>query len=90
MFTFGWFSSGRDQAALDLFNAVLDRIYSGFIPGRLAYVFCDRKKRETRASDHFLAAVRLAEHAVAYKLGGAGREEYPDKRVLERIIERLR
>jgi sugar/nucleoside kinase (ribokinase family) len=35
-------------------------------------------------------AVRLAEHAVAYKLGGAGREEYPDKRVLERIIERLR
>ncbi len=35
-------------------------------------------------------AVRLAEHAAGYKLGGAGREGYPDKRVLERIIARLR
>ncbi|PIU53030.1 MAG: hypothetical protein COS90_08320 [Deltaproteobacteria bacterium CG07_land_8_20_14_0_80_60_11] len=34
--TFGWFSSGRDQAAIDLFNAVADRLASGFIPGRLA------------------------------------------------------
>jgi len=34
--------------------------------------------------------VRLAEHAAAYKLGGRGRKGYPDKRVLERIIERLR
>ena len=36
MFTFGWFSSGRDQAAIDLFTAVMDRLASGFIPGRLA------------------------------------------------------
>lgn len=35
-------------------------------------------------------AARLAEHATAVKLGGAGREGYPDKRLLERIIERLR
>lgn len=35
-------------------------------------------------------AVRLAEHAAAYKLGGAGREGYPDRKVLERIIARLR
>lgn len=35
-------------------------------------------------------AVRLAEYAAAYKLGGAGREGYPDKRVMERIIARLR
>jgi sugar/nucleoside kinase (ribokinase family) len=35
-------------------------------------------------------AARLAEHAAAYKLGGVGREGYPDKRVLERIIARLR
>lgn len=35
-------------------------------------------------------AVRLAEYAAGYKLGGAGREGYPDKRVLERIIARLR
>ena len=35
-------------------------------------------------------AVRLAEHAAAYKLGGAGREGYPDRKVMERIIARLR
>jgi phosphoribosylglycinamide formyltransferase-1 len=58
MFTFGWFSSGRDQAAIDLFNAVADRLADGFILGRLAYVFCDREPGETEASDRFLAAVR--------------------------------
>jgi phosphoribosylglycinamide formyltransferase-1 len=58
MFTFGWFSSGRDQAAIDLFNTVADRIADGFIPGRLAYVFCDRTPGETEASDRFLAAVK--------------------------------
>ena len=35
-------------------------------------------------------AVRLAEHAAAYKLAGAGRESYPDKKIMERIIARLR
>jgi phosphoribosylglycinamide formyltransferase-1 len=58
MFTFGWFSSGRDQAAIDLFQAVADRLADGFIPGRMAYVFCDRAPGETAASDRFLAAVR--------------------------------
>jgi phosphoribosylglycinamide formyltransferase-1 len=58
MFTFGWFSSGRDQAAIDLFQAVSDRLADGFIPGRMAYVFCDRGPGETAASDRFLAAVR--------------------------------
>jgi phosphoribosylglycinamide formyltransferase-1 len=58
MFTFGWFSSGRDQAAIDLFNAAADRMATGFIPGQLAYVFCDREPGETAASDRFLAAVQ--------------------------------
>ena len=35
-------------------------------------------------------AVRLAEQAAAYKLGGPGRESYPDKKIMERIIARLR
>jgi ribokinase len=34
--------------------------------------------------------VRLAEHAAGYKLGGAGREGYPNKEIMERIIARLR
>ncbi len=58
MLMFGWFSSGRDQAAIDLFNAALDHMESGFIPGRIAYVFCDRDVGESRASDQFHLAVR--------------------------------
>lgn len=57
MFTFGWFSSGRDQAAIDLFNITLDHMDKGFIPARLAYVFCDRAFGETPASDRFQQAV---------------------------------
>jgi len=57
MFTFGWFSSGRDQAAIDLLSAAHDQMQRGFIPGRIAYVFCDRPQGETAASDRFLAAV---------------------------------
>jgi sugar/nucleoside kinase (ribokinase family) len=35
-------------------------------------------------------AVRLAGLAAAYKLTGAGREDYPDRKVLETLIARLR
>jgi phosphoribosylglycinamide formyltransferase-1 len=58
MFSFGWFSSGRDQAAMDLFTTALEHMESGFIPGRIAYVFCDREEGETPASDRFLTVVR--------------------------------
>jgi phosphoribosylglycinamide formyltransferase 1 len=58
MFTCGWFSSGRDRAAIDLFTAVLDHMESGFIPGKIAYVFCDRAPGESEASDAFLLNVR--------------------------------
>ena len=58
MFNFGWFSSGRDQAAIELFEAACERLDRGFIPGRLAFVFCDRASGETPASDRFLAAVQ--------------------------------
>ena len=51
MFTFGWFSSGRDQAAIDLFTVALDHLEKGFIKGRLAYVFYDRAPGETPASE---------------------------------------
>jgi len=58
MFSFGWFSSGRDQAAIDLFTAAFEHMARGFIPGRIAYVFCDREPGETPAADRFLAAVK--------------------------------
>lgn len=56
--TFGWFSSGRDRAAVDLFATVLDHMKSGFIPGKIAYVFCDRELGEAEASDAFLFTVK--------------------------------
>ncbi len=74
MFTFGWFSSGRDQAAIDLFTAVVDRMATGFIPGRLAYVFCDRAPGETPASDRFLAAVRARGVPLVTESSGALRD----------------
>ncbi len=58
MFSFSWFSSGRDQAAIDLFTTALEAMARGFIPGRIVYVFCDRAPGETAASDRFLKAVR--------------------------------
>ncbi len=85
MFTFGWFSSGRDRAAIDLFTAALDHMERGFIKGRLAYVFCDRAPGESQASDLFQAAVQergipLATHSSAalralIRQGGPGVEE---------------
>jgi phosphoribosylglycinamide formyltransferase-1 len=85
MFTFGWFSSGRDHAALDLFTAALDHMDQGLIKGRLAYVFCDRAPGESLASDLFQAAVRergipLVTHSSAalralIRQGGPGVEE---------------
>jgi phosphoribosylglycinamide formyltransferase-1 len=58
MFTFGWFSSGRDQAAVDLFSTAITYMEQGFIPARVAYVFCDRAPGESPASDRFQEAVR--------------------------------
>ncbi|MDD3580903.1 MAG: formyltransferase family protein [Desulfobacca sp.] len=58
MLTFGWFSSGRDQAAIDLLAAVHDRLVSGYIPGQIAFVFCDREPGEDQAADQFRAAVQ--------------------------------
>jgi len=53
-FQFGWFSTGRDLAARQLLQATLDKIHEGFIPGEIAYVFCDRERGETEQSDLFL------------------------------------
>lgn len=39
---------------------------------------------------HLPQAVRLAEACAAYKLSGPGRERYPNREIMERIIARLR
>jgi len=54
VFRIGWFSTGRDEAARDLLQIVVDHISEGAIPAEIGYVFCNREKGESRESDRFI------------------------------------
>jgi folate-dependent phosphoribosylglycinamide formyltransferase PurN len=54
----GWFSTGRDEAARQLLQAVQDQIHSGDIDGAISFVFCNREPGESGDSDLFLELVR--------------------------------
>jgi len=58
---FGWWTTGRDAAALDLFETVYRAAADGTIPGEISYVFCSRERGEGRWSD-----------ALADRAGGFG------------------
>jgi phosphoribosylglycinamide formyltransferase 1 len=58
MFSFGWFSSGRGQGSIDLLTTAHQKMAQGFIPGRIAYVFCDREPDETPAAARFHEVVK--------------------------------
>jgi len=54
----GWFSTGRDQAARDLLQAVHRSITSGEIPeSEISFVFCNRDRGESAESDLFAESV---------------------------------
>lgn len=53
----GWFSTGRDEAARDLFQAVWDRVEDGTIGARIAFVFSNREPGEDPESDRFFKLV---------------------------------
>lgn len=53
----GWFSTGRDEAAVDLLETVAAEILSGRLGCRIRYVFCNRSPGEDEASDRFHACV---------------------------------
>lgn len=55
MFEIGWFSSGRDEAAIDLLRVVFDEIKRGPIKGRISFVFVTREKGEKPESDKFIS-----------------------------------
>jgi phosphoribosylglycinamide formyltransferase-1 len=38
MINIGWFSSGRDEAAIDLLKVVSEAIQSGIIKGKISFV----------------------------------------------------
>jgi phosphoribosylglycinamide formyltransferase-1 len=50
MWTFGWWTTGRDQAAIDLFETVHNAITDGIIPGEISYVFSSREPGESKFS----------------------------------------
>ncbi|MBI2860935.1 MAG: phosphoglycerate transporter [Chloroflexi bacterium] len=94
-YQFGWFSTGRDQAACDLFEVVMKGIKSGEIAGRIAFVFSNREPGESAESDRFadmvlgydIPLVRLSHRKfLAGRVGDAGdwRLEY-DRAVMERL-----
>ena len=54
----GWFSTGRDEAARQLLQAVWDKSHSGDINGKISFVFSNREPGEAKESDLFFELVR--------------------------------
>jgi len=53
----GWFSTGRDEAARQLFQAVQGSIAKGDITGKISFVFSNREPGESVESDSFFELV---------------------------------
>jgi len=58
MYQIGWFSTGRDKAARDLLETIINSIIPGEIEAEIAFVFSSREPGESPESDLF---IRLAE-----------------------------
>ena len=58
MLNIGWFSTGRDEAARQLLQAVQDKSHSGEITGEISFVFSNRELGEAKESDLFFELVR--------------------------------
>jgi phosphoribosylglycinamide formyltransferase-1 len=65
-YTMGWFSTGRDEAARELLQAVYENISSGVIPGRIGYVFCNRRPGEKVESDRFIELAKMLDVKVIF------------------------
>jgi phosphoribosylglycinamide formyltransferase-1 len=51
---FGWWTTGRDEAAVDLFETVCQAIDRDTIPGKISYVFCSRDPGDGDFSDRVM------------------------------------
>ena len=58
MLNIGWFSTGRDEAARQLLQAVQDKIHRGDIDGKINFVFSNREPGEANESDLFFELVQ--------------------------------
>jgi len=54
----GWFSTGRDEAARQLLQAVQDKSHRGDINGKISFVFSNREPGEAKESDLFFKLVQ--------------------------------
>ena len=57
MVELGWFSTGRDQAALDLLTTVMEAIRRHNLDARTQFVFSNREPGEAQQSDAFFDLV---------------------------------
>ena len=57
MLNIGWFSTGRDEAARQLLQAVQDKSHRGEINGKIGFVFSNREPGEAKESDLFFDLV---------------------------------
>jgi phosphoribosylglycinamide formyltransferase-1 len=74
----GWFSTGRDEAARQLLQAVQDKSCSGDINGKISFVFSNREPGEAKESDLFFELVRSYNIPLVYlshKKFKTGKEE---------------
>lgn len=58
MLDFGWFSTGRDEAARQLLETVLSNLVSGDIKGHIQFVFVSREPGESPESDKFITLAK--------------------------------
>lgn len=61
MYRIGWFSSGRGEGSRALLRAVHREIQEGLIKAKIAFVFCNRERGQSEATDAFLDQVESYE-----------------------------
>ncbi len=84
MLKIGWFSTGRDKAARDLLQAVIEGMRRGELPLEISFVFCNREPGESEKTDLFLKQVEnyeiplicLSSRKFKLSCGDAWREEF--------------
>jgi phosphoribosylglycinamide formyltransferase-1 len=54
MWSFGWWTTGRDQTAIDLFETGFNAVTDGIITGEISYIFSSREPGESEFSDRLL------------------------------------
>jgi len=96
MYRIGWFSTGRDKAARDLLQTVLDNIDRGELRVEVTFVFSNREPGESVESDLFFGLVNRHRlpliHVSSHKfkatsgeyLSSQWRLEY-DRKVMEKL-----